>query len=345
MQQHGTDRRVEGEGKAPAPGLAEARAPARGHVVRAVVANLVRRRESAIFLALVLLMAAIGIIEPNFLSAGNLYQVSRQISFVAVVAMGELFVILHGGIDLSVGSIMCLAGSAAAWAMAHGVPPPIAVLFGCAVGVAMGAINGALIAWGRIAPFIVTLGMLSFGSGLVLGLGQGWPITEIPESFLPVALGSFLGLPIPVWIALVVAGVAHVALTRTAFGRRTFAMGGNEQATFLSGINVVRIKFTLYVISALCAAMVGIIQVARYNSAQADTGTGWELDAIAAAVIGGTALAGGSGSVLGVLIGASIMGVIKSGLVFIHVSSYWHKAIIGVIIVLAAVLDRFKRKT
>jgi ribose transport system permease protein len=323
-----------------------ARAPARGRArARALVVSLVRRREAAIFLALVIILAALGIIEPNFLSGGNLYQVSRQISFVAIVGLGELFVILHGGIDLSVGSIMALAGTAAAWAMAHGVPPALAVLFGCGVGLATGVVNGALIAWVRIAPFIVTLGMLSFASGMVLGLTKGWPITDIPESFLPVAQGSFLGLPIPVWIALLVACTAHLALTYTAFGRRTYAMGGNEQATFLSGINVNVIKFFLYVISALCASIVGIILVARFNSAQADTGAGWELDAIAAAVIGGTALAGGSGSVLGVLIGACIMGVIKNGLVQIHISSYWHKAIIGTIIVLAAVLDRAKRRT
>jgi ribose transport system permease protein len=337
--------RGEVEKQARAPELAAARAPARGRAVRAVIANLVRRREAAILLALVIILAALGIIEPNFLSGSNLYLVSRQISFVAIVALGELFVILHGGIDLSVGSIMALAGTAAAWAMQHGVPPAVAVLFGCAVGLSMGVINGALIAYVRIAPFIVTLGMLSFASGLVLGLTKGWPITDIPESFLPLAQGSFLGLPIPVWIALVLAGAAQVALIYTAFGRRTYAIGGNEQATFLSGINVNAIKFLLYVISALCASIVGIILVARFNSAQADTGKGWELDAIAAAVIGGTSLAGGAGSVLGVLIGACIMGVIKNGLVQIHVSSYWQTAIIGIIIVLAAILDRAKRRT
>ncbi len=216
------------------------------------------------------------------------------------------------------------------------------MLFGVLVGTVMGAISGALIAYVRIAPFIVTLGMLSFASGLVLGLTQGWPITEIPKSFLPVAQGSFLALPIPVWIALVMALVAHVVLTYMAFGRRTYAMGGNEQATFLSGIDVSRIKLVLYMISAAAASVAGIILVARFNSAQADTGKGWELDAIAAAVIGGTSLAGGSGSVLGVLIGACIMGAIRNGLVLMKVSSYWQTAIIGIIIVLAAVLDRLK---
>jgi len=317
---------------------------ARGRV-RAVLVGLIRRRESAILLALIVIMVVIGLVESNFLSGSNLYLVSRQISFVAIVAVGQLFVILTGGIDLSVGSIMALAGMAAAWCMERGVPPLPSVLIGCGVGLTMGTINGALIAYVRIAPFIVTLGMLSFASGLVLGITKGWPITDIPESFLWLAQDDFLGLAVPVWITLLVAMAAHVALTYTAFGRRTYAIGGNEQATFLSGINVNRIKFSVYTISALCASIAGIILVARFNSAQADTGKGWELDAIAAVVIGGTSLAGGSGSVLGVLIGACIMGVIKNGLVLMRVSSYWQTAIIGVIIVLAVVLDRAKRRT
>ena len=309
-----------------------------------MLASLLRRRESAILAALVVLIVAIGAAERNFLSGSNLYLVSRQISFVAIVALGELFVILHGGIDLSVGSIMALAGMVAGYMMKIGVPPPAAVALGIAAGLGMGGINGALIAYVRIAPFIATLGMLSFASGVVLGLTKGWPITEIPASFAPLAQGSFLALPIPVWIMLVLAAVAHVVLTATAFGRRTYAIGGNEQATFLSGIDVRRIKLALYVISAGCASLAGIVLVARFSSAQADTGKGWELDAIAAAVIGGTSLSGGAGSVLGVLIGACIMGVIKNGLVLMKVSSYWQTAIIGVVIVLAVILDRARRR-
>lgn len=309
-----------------------------------MLANAFRRRESAILAALVVLIIAIGAAEPNFVSGSNLYLVSRQISFVAIVALGELFVILHGGIDLSVGSIMALAGMACGYLMKLGVPPPAAVGLGIVAGLGMGAINGALIAYVRIAPFIVTLGMLSFASGVVLGLSKGWPITEIPASFAPLAQGSFLGLPIPVWIALVLAAIAHVVLSATAFGRRTYAIGSSEQAAYMSGVNVRRIKLALYVISAGCAALAGIVLVARFSSAQADTGKGWELDAIAAAVIGGTSLSGGTGSVLGMLIGACIMGVIKNGLVLMKVSSYWQTAIIGVVIVLAVVLDRARRQ-
>jgi ribose transport system permease protein len=311
---------------------------------RAVLGHIVRRPESAILLALLVIMVAIAVVAPNFVAGSNLHQVSRQISFVAIVALGELFVILHGGIDLSVGSIMGLAGMVAAYCMKAGIDPVLSVLIGTGAGVAMGAINGALIAFVRIAPFIVTLGMLSFASGLVLGVTKGWPVTKMPESFLPIAQGSLLGVPIPVWIMFVLAAVAHTVLTYTAFGRRIYALGGNEQATFLSGINVRRIKFSLYLISAGCASIAGIILLARFNSAQPDTGKGWELNAIAAVVIGGASLSGGSGTVLGVLIGACIMGVIQNGLVLMKISSYWHTAIIGVIIVLAAVLDRVKRR-
>ncbi len=314
---------------------------------------LLRSKESAILLALLIMMVVIGVIAPRFVSGVNLSQVSRQVSFVAIVALGELFVILTGGIDLSVGSVMGWAAMAAAWAMttqdAAGTSlattwsphlhPLLAFAFGILVGVVMGAINGSLIAYVKVPPFIATLGMLSFASGNVLGLTKGWPITGIPKSYLWVAQESLLGAPVPVWIALVMAIGAHVVLTYTAFGRRTYAMGGNEQATFLSGIDVDRIKFVLYMISGGFAAVSGILLVSRYASSQPDIGKGWELDAIAAAVIGGTSLAGGSGSVLGVIIGACIMAVLRNGLVLMHVDPYWHISIIGVVIVLAAVLD------
>jgi ribose transport system permease protein len=311
---------------------------------RSLITRIIQSKESAIFLALVIIMGVISFAAPKFMSAYNLFLVSRQVSFVAIVAFGELFVILTGGIDLGVGSLMALAGMVSAYFMSTGMNIPEAVAIGLLVGLLMGAVSGALIAYGKIPPFIVTLGMLSLASGLVLGLTKGWPITNIPEKFLPVAQGAWLRLPIPVWVAAGLAVVCHVVLTYTAFGRRTYAIGGNEQATFLSGINVKKIIFTLYMISALMASIAGIILVARFNSAQADTGKGWELDAIAAAVIGGTSLAGGSGSILGVVIGACIMGVIKNGLVLMHVSSYWQTAVIGIIIVLAAGLDRFKAK-
>ena len=309
-----------------------------------VVSAIVKQRESAIFLALLIMMAVIQIMAPNFLSGSNIYLVSRQIALVAIVAIGELFVILTGGIDLSVGAIMGLAGVASAGAMVAGVNPWLAILFGMVVGVLIGVFNGWLVSYVLIPPFIVTLGAQEIARGTILIVTKGWPITNIPKSILFIAQGDLLRIPVPVWIMLVVAVIAQMVLTKTSFGRRIYAIGGNETATFLSGVNVKKIKFFLYVIAAFTASIVGIILVARFESAQADAGTGWEMNAIASAVIGGTSLAGGAGSVLGCLIGACIIGILANGLVLMRVSSYWQTAIIGVVIVLAAVLDHFRKK-
>src|SRR5450830_648938 len=299
-----------------------------------VVSTIVKQRESAIFLALLIMMAVIQIMAPNFQSGSNIYLVSRQIALVAIVAIGELFVILTGGIDLSVGAIMGVAG----------VNPWLAILFGMVVGVLIGVFNGWLVSYVLIPPFIVTLGAQEIARGTILIVTKGWPITNIPKSILFIAQGDLLRIPVPVWIMLVVAVIAQMVLTKTSFGRRIYAIGGNETATFLSGVNVKKIKFFLYVIAAFTASIVGIILVARFESAQADAGTGWEMNAIASAVIGGTSLAGGAGSVLGCLIGACIIGILANGLVLMRVSSYWQTAIIGVVIVLAAVLDHFRKK-
>ena len=309
-----------------------------------VVSAIVKQRESAIFLALLIMIAVIQIMAPNLLSGNNVYLVSRQIALVAIVAIGELFVILTGGIDLSVGATMGLAGVASAGAMVAGVNPWLAILFGMVVGVLVGIFNGWLVSYVLIPPFIVTLGSQEIARGTILIVTKGWPITNIPKSILFIAQGDFLHIPVPVWIMLVVAIIAQIVLTKTSFGRRIYAIGGNETATFLSGVNVKKIKFFLYVIAAFTASIVGIILVARFESAQADAGTGWEMQAIASAVIGGTSLAGGAGSVLGCVIGACIMGVLANGLVLMRVSSYWQTAIIGVVIVLAAVLDHFRKK-
>jgi ribose transport system permease protein len=307
-----------------------------------ITMSFIKMREFPILVALALIVLFISLFTTTFLVGSNLYLVSRQIALVAIVAFGELFVILTGGIDLSVGSMMGLSGIISGLAMAAGINPFLAVIIGLLTGVCLGLLSGFLIAYVGIAPFIITLSMLSIARGLILIITQGWPVTAIPKSFLAIGQGNFLALPIPLIILLGCALIVHLVLTLTAFGRRIYAIGGNEQATFLSGVDVKKIKLAIYGISAFFASMVGIILVARFNSAQATTGEGWELDAIAAAVIGGTSLMGGTGSVLGVLIGASIMGVLRNGLVLMRVSPYWQTAIIGCIIIFAALIDRIK---
>jgi ribose transport system permease protein len=301
--------------------------------------SLRHHREFGSFLALAAVIAAITLLQPNFATANNLYLVSRQIALTAILALGVLFVILVSGIDLSVGSTLGLSGFACGLALAHHCPALLAVALGLVTGAAVGAINGAIVAFIGVTPFIVTLGMLGAARGAVLVIKHGDSIREIPPGFIAAGNGSLFGISVPVMVVVALAAVSQVVLKHTVFGRRVYAVGGNEEATAFSGINTRMVKFGTYVICSVFAAVTGILFVARFQSAQSDAGKGMELDAIAATVIGGTSLMGGEGSVVGVLIGAIIMGVIRNGLVLLEVSSYWQEIIIGGIIVLAAILD------
>ena len=330
-----------------------------------VASGLLRRRESGIFLILVGLVVLITICEPGFATWGNVYTVSRQIAYTAIIALGVLFVILTSGIDLSVGSIVGLCGVVCGWLMFQGLHPALAVCAGLVMGLLLGAINGAIVSYIGVTPFIVTLATLGMARGVVFVATHGDSIRGIPESFNRVALmdvpifwipsvivrllpfiprSQLVLVPMPVVVLAIIAVVAHIVLTYTAFGRRVYAVGGNEAATTLSGINTRRVKLATYMISGLFSAVAGVLFIARYRSAQAEPAKGIELDAIAAAVIGGTSLMGGEGTVAGVLIGATIMGVIRSGLVQLQVSSYWQELIIGAIIVLAAIMDVIRRR-
>jgi ribose/xylose/arabinose/galactoside ABC-type transport system permease subunit len=301
--------------------------------------RLIHRREAGIFFALVGLVILIACVQPNFINLGNLFLVSRQIALTAIIALGVLFVILTGGIDLSVGSAVGLSGFICGLAMAAGFHPIIAVVAGLLTGAILGAVNGTIVAYVGVTPFIVTLGMLGVARGAVLVIKHGDSVREISKGFIAFGNGSIFGISVPVIVLVLAAIACHLILGRTIFGRQVFAIGGNEKAAGLSGINTRQVKFTTYMLSGLLSAITGILFVARFQSAQADSGKGMELDAIAAAVIGGTSLMGGEGSVPGVLLGAIIMGVIRNGLVLMQVSSYWQELIIGTIIVLAAILD------
>jgi ribose transport system permease protein len=308
------------------------------------VQRILKMREAAIFLALLGIMLVITIVAPQFATAGNIYRVSRQISFVAIAALGVFTVILTGGIDLSLGSIIGISGVISGLSMAAGVHYLLAILLGLVTGCGVGLINGVLVSYVGITPFIVTLGMLSMARGSIWIITKGWPVEKIDDRILVLGQGDAFGIPVPVIIMFVVAIIVNFFLRSTVFGRRVYAIGGNEEATRLSGIDVKKIKCLVYGISGLMAAITGIMLVARFNSAQTSSGDGWELDAIAAAVIGGASLQGGAGSVVGVLIGAAIMGVIRNGLVLMKVSAYWQTAIMGLIIILAAVIDRIKNR-
>jgi ribose transport system permease protein len=302
--------------------------------------RLLRRREAGVGLALLLLAAALAWHVPAFRESGNLFLVSRQIAYVAILALGVFFTILTAGIDLSIGSLVSLSGVIGALAMSRaGVPPVLGLAAGLLVGAALGAVNGGLVAYAGVAPFIVTLGMMSVARGLVLIITHGDSIRDVPKGVVDALNGNVGPIAGAVLVLLVVALAAHLLLAHTRFGRALYAVGGNETAAALSGVQTRRIKLCAYVLSGLFSALVGLLYIGRYSAAQADIGKGMELDGIAAAVIGGTSLMGGQGTVLGVILGATLMGVIRNGLVLLQVSGYWQELVIGVIIVLAALLD------
>ncbi|MES2523140.1 MAG: ABC transporter permease, partial [Gemmatimonadota bacterium] len=290
--------------------------------VRAGARALLRRREAGTIAGLLALCIGLWIATPFFATVTNLVNVAEQSAIIGIIAIGMTFVILTGGIDLSVGSVVALSGITLAMAVQGGVPVPLAVGVGLLTGVLAGALNGLLVTAGRLPPFIATLGVMSVARGAALMLSDGRPISGFPPGLRAIATERVLGVPLPVIAMLVLYGLAHLVLTRTVLGRYTYAIGGNEEATVLAGVNVQRYKILVYAIAGASAAGCAALLVARLNSAQPIAGIGYELDAIAAVVIGGTSLLGGSGSVVGTLVGALIMSVLRNGLNLLGVSSY-----------------------
>jgi ribose transport system permease protein len=290
------------------------------------------------------LVVVLWALTPHFLTISNLLNVAEQATIIAIIAVGMTFVIITGGIDLSVGSVLAFAGVVMANALQKGVSLPVALLIGLGVGLACGLVNGLLITIGRLPPFIATLGMMSVARGAALMYTEGRPISGFAESFRSLATGEILRIPTPVGIMIVVYVIAHFVLRRTKLGRYTYAIGGNEEATLLSGINVRFYKTLVYGIAGMLAGLAAILLTARLNSAQPIAGMNYELDAIAATVIGGTSLLGGEGTVTGTLIGALIMAVLRNGLNLLSVSSFFQQVVIGSVIILAVLIDMALKK-
>lgn len=293
---------------------------------------------------LIMLFIALSIISSDFLTVSNMLNVLRQISINALIAFGMTFVILTGGIDLSVGSIFALSGALTAGMMVGGTDPIAAVFVGLVAGAVMGAANGLFIAYGNVAPFIATLATMTVFRGLTLVYTEGKPITGLPEGFGFFGKGFFLDIPMPIIWMLIAFVILYIVLKHSTFGRHVYALGSNEEATRLSGINTSRVKIFVYSISGLLAALSGIILTSRLNSAQATAGVSYELDAIAAVVLGGTSLSGGKGWIVGTLIGAMIIGVLDNGLNLMNVSSFYQQVVKGAVIMIAVLLDRSKSK-
>ncbi|MBL9206037.1 MAG: ABC transporter permease [Opitutaceae bacterium] len=290
----------------------------------------------AVFVVLCLILS---LLTPHFLTTSNLLNVAQQTVINAVIAVGLTYVILSAGIDLSVGSVLALAGVVLALALQAGWPVPLAIGACVLVGAACGTVNGLLVAFGRLPPFIATLGLMSVARGGALLVTDGRPVSGFDASFRWLATGEVLGIPVPVWCMLGVYAIAHFVLKRTKFGRYVVAIGGNEEASLLSGVPVAACKVGIYALGGGLAAAASVLLTARLNSAQPIAGLSYELDAIAATVIGGTSLMGGQGSVFGTLVGALIMGVLRNGLNLLGVSSYVQQVVIGAVIIAAVLLD------
>ena len=296
-------------------------------------------RQLGTFGGLLTLCVVLWAATPHFLTVSNLLNVLEQTTLNAIVAVGMTFVIISGGIDLSVGSVLALAGIALGLALVAGMSPPAAVALALVVGIVCGLANGLLIAFGRLPPFIATLGMMSIARGVALMAAEGRPISGFGDGFRALATDRVLMIPAPVIVTALVYAAAHFVLSRTVFGRATYAIGGNEEAARLSGVAVRFHKTAIYGVAGLTSAIAAVVLTARLNSAQPTAGTMYELDAIAATVIGGTSLLGGEGSLMGTLVGALIMGVLRNGLNLLNVSSFVQQVVIGVVIIGAVLVD------
>ncbi|TLF51952.1 ribose ABC transporter permease [Halomonas urmiana] len=295
------------------------------------------------FLALVLLVAVSAAMSDNFLTSDNLLNVLRQTSINAIIAMGVTFVILTAGIDLSVGAVLALSGAFAASMTASGLAPWLSVPGSLAAGAAMGMVSGLFVAFGRIQAFVVTLVAMTVVRGAALVYTDGRPISigggSVADAFWQLGGGYWMGIPIPIYLMFFVFVICWSVLHHTRFGRHVYAVGGNEQVARLSGINVNRIKVSVYAIAGACAALAGVVLTARLGSAQPNAGMTYELDAIAAVVIGGTSLMGGRGRIFGTLVGALVIGVLNNALNILGVSSYFQMIAKGAVILLAVLID------
>jgi ribose transport system permease protein len=305
-------------------------------------------------LALTLLVIGLSLASDRFLRIDNTMNVLRQISSNVCLSTGMTMIILSGGIDLSVGSMLAFTGVIAAGLMKNGItlePFGVQVQFTClggivaalVVGTILGSCNGIAITRYRLPPFVATLGMLSIARGFTMLWTGGFPITSLGDDFGKLGTGYFLGIPMPVWIATVVVAIFVVVTQRTRFGRYLYAIGGNERAAELSGINVPRAKLMVYAIGGMLAGVAGLLETSRLDSATPNAGNGDELDSIAAVVIGGTSLSGGRGSIFGTVLGCLIIGVLNNGMVLLEVSAFWQPVVKGVVIIVAVAIERAHR--
>jgi ribose/xylose/arabinose/galactoside ABC-type transport system permease subunit len=297
-----------------------------------------------IYIALLLIILILSILSPTFLKPGNILNVLRQSSINGIISIGMTLIIINGSIDLSVGAIVAVSAVIAS-SFAHtdsNYPLVVPLIIGIGMGALLGAINGFIISRTKIAPFIVTLGMMTAARGIALVYTSGKPEINLSDSYKSIGGGLILGIPTPVIIFFLISLFGIFLLKYTRFGRQVYATGGNELAAKISGINTKNVVWKVFIIAGALAGLVGIIVSSRVMAGAPSAGTGYELDAIAAVVIGGTSLKGGYGSILGTLTGVLIIAVMNNGLDILGVSSYWQQIVKGAVIVMAAMLDKKK---
>ena len=299
-------------------------------------------RDAGGLIVLLVLFGGMTLASTEFLTADNMANLARQVAVFGIIAVGQLLVILTAGIDLSVGSVLGLTGCIAAELLVHGMGIVPAILLALAAGAAIGVFNGTLVAYGKLPPFIVTLGMLGIARGAVLVLTDATTVQPLPESFGNIANGNFLGLPNLLWVFVAVVVVTSFVLRRTVFGRYVYAVGSNPESARLAGVPVTRVLVAVYAIGGLLAAVGGVLFTSRLNAGIPTAGTGYELNAIAACVIGGASLFGAKGGAFGAAAGALIVGVLNNGGNLLAINSFYLQITIGALILIAVAFDQWQ---
>ena len=299
-------------------------------------------RDAGGLIVLLILFGALTLGTNEFLTANNMANLARQVAVFGIIAVGQLFIILTAGIDLSVGSVLGLTGCISAELLVHGTGVPLAIVGGLAAGAAIGVFNGVLVAYGKLPPFIVTLGMLGIARGVVLLLTDASSVQPLPESFGNIANGDFIGLPNLLWLLAVIVVVAAFVLRRTVFGRYIYAVGSNPESARLAGVPVTRVLIAVYAIGGLLAAFAGVLFMSRLNAGIPTGGTGYELNAIAACVIGGASLFGAKGGAYGAAAGALIVATLNNGGNLLNINSFYLQIIIGALILIAVAFDQYQ---
>lgn len=302
-------------------------------------------RKLASLLSLFIIVILLTILSPHFLTVENILSIGLQMSVIAIMSIGQVWIIITGGIDLSVGSVLALSGVSTTLLIANGVNLILASAVGIAVGALCGFINGFLTAVGKLPPFISTLGMMGIARGMALIVTRGVPIFGLPEQFAILGNGRIAGLiPIPVLITILLGLLGHIVLTYTPFGRYSYAIGSNFEAARLSGIRTTRTMIYIYLLAGFLYGLSGVVLASRLSTGQPTSGLGYELDVIAACVIGGASLSGGSGTIWGAILGALVIGVLRNGCNLLDISAFWQQVAIGIIIVIAVFIDQYQKR-